>query len=41
VLRDIVGKGIVWIWCAEQGLNGQQYRPDLERWRPIAYVLLV
>lgn len=36
-LSYVVGKRIVWVRCAEQGLNREEDRPDLKSRRPVAW----
>jgi hypothetical protein len=35
-LGHVVGERVVWIRCAEESLNGEENRTDLEGRRPVA-----
>jgi hypothetical protein len=34
---DVVGKRVVWVWCAEEGLNGEEDGANLQGRGPVAY----
>jgi hypothetical protein len=38
-LGDIVGERVVWVWRAEESLDGEEDGADLEGRRPVAYLV--
>jgi len=33
---DVVGERVVWIWCAEESLDGEEDGANLQGWGPVA-----